>query len=88
VSKKTIEKFHCDYEHERSKLNQNHGRLLCHDIGFEIGIGLRVEKEKKRRFEELFDVPEKECLMGNGWIAPFEKHTTARNTGGIARQGY
>ena len=30
-------------------------------------------KEKRSRFEKLFNVPEGECLDGDGWIAPFCK---------------
>jgi len=30
-------------------------------------------KEKRRRFEELFEVPEEEQLSGDGWLAPFCK---------------
>ena len=28
-------------------------------------------KEKRKRFEQQFEVPKKECLLGDGWIAPF-----------------
>jgi hypothetical protein len=30
-------------------------------------------KEKRQRFEELFEVPEEEQLSGDGWLAPFCK---------------
>ncbi|KAF8237194.1 hypothetical protein L208DRAFT_1248851, partial [Tricholoma matsutake] len=30
-------------------------------------------KEKHKRFEQQFDVPEAECLLGEGWILPFCK---------------
>jgi hypothetical protein len=30
-------------------------------------------KEKRRRFENLFDVPEDECLAGDGWLASFKR---------------
>jgi hypothetical protein len=30
-------------------------------------------KAKRLKFEEQFDVPEAECLSGDGWIAPFCK---------------
>ena len=30
-------------------------------------------REKKGHFEKLFNVPENECLQGDGWIAPFCK---------------
>ena len=30
-------------------------------------------KEKRRRFEKLFNVPEDQCLEGEGWIPPFCK---------------
>jgi hypothetical protein len=30
-------------------------------------------REKRAKFEEQFDVPETERLLGDGWIAPFCK---------------
>ncbi len=29
--------------------------------------------EKHKRFEELLQVPEEECLLGEGWVLPFCK---------------
>jgi len=28
-------------------------------------------KEKRNRFEELFNIPKEEQLAGEGWVAPF-----------------